>query len=379
LSVADQVQTFADDNVIAGFTGSAFHTLLLSKATNIKLLHFSRIGNINRNYYTCAKTKGIEAQYYNFFIKKGKIQNIDANVLQNLEAIWQVLYEQGLVKNKTYHASDLELKLQKLDAQTKKSYPILFNRKTSMNQIANSQEINNPNAAKPRPVNHSVRRIKTLAEALNAQSYLEIGVNRGVTFLNVPIMQKTAVDPKFLFDTTLITDSNVVLKEMTSDDFFSTLPTTQKYNIIFIDGLHTFEQTYRDLCNSLLHANDRTVFLIDDTKPNDVYSSFPHQRKAVNYRRQAGGVGPQWHGDVFKVIFALHDFHPGLNYRTIVGSGNSQTLVWRSNAGWRKPLFNCLEKISRLSYFDLLDHIETLRESSEEQAISFCLNELASL
>jgi hypothetical protein len=224
---------------------------------------------------------------------------------------------------------------------------------------------------------HSPRRIKVLAESLNAKSYLEIGVNRGRTFLEVAIPQKTAVDPKFLFDTEKVANKDVVFKEMTSDDFFAGLPVAVKYDITFIDGLHTFEQTYRDLCNSLLHSHDRTVFLIDDTKPSDVYSSIPRQNKAVSYRLKAGGTSRQWHGDVFKVIFAIHDFHPGLNYRTVIGSGNPQTIVWRSNSGWRKPLFNSLESISRLTYFDLLDHFDIMRACSEAEAIALCLEELS--
>ncbi|MDD5275478.1 MAG: class I SAM-dependent methyltransferase [Methylovulum sp.] len=227
--------------------------------------------------------------------------------------------------------------------------------------------------------NHSPRRINTLADSLNAKTYLEVGVKRGRTFFDVSIPQKTAVDPKFLFDMTTVTEKNVQLMETTSDEFFSTLPITRNYDVIFLDGLHTFEQTYRDFCNSLVHSHERTVFLIDDTKPNDAFSAHPRQGKAIRYRKQSGKEGKQWHGDVYKVIFALHDFYPALNYRTILDSGNPQTLVWRSNNGWRKPLFNSMEAISRLSYFDLLDHIDILRSCSEEEAISLCLNELANL
>jgi hypothetical protein len=226
------------------------------------------------------------------------------------------------------------------------------------------------------PIAHSPRRIKALAEGLQAKSYLEIGVSKGHTFRDITIPHKTAVDPKFAFDVTKVSNENTILNETTSDEFFSTLAVAVKYDVIFIDGLHTFEQTYRDLCNSLLHSHDRTVILIDDTKPNDVYSAIPYATKAIRYRKQAGGRGMQWHGDVFKVIFAMHDFHPALNYRTIVGSGNAQTLVWRSNSGWRNPLINSLETISRLSYFDLLDHIDILKECPEEEAISLCLNEI---
>ncbi|MFZ2451197.1 MAG: class I SAM-dependent methyltransferase [Methylovulum miyakonense] len=230
----------------------------------------------------------------------------------------------------------------------------------------------------PHNMNHSARRINTMALAVNAQNYLEIGVNKGVTFFDVSIPQKTAVDPKFLFDVATVTDKNTLFSETSSDEFFSRLPVAQKFDLIFIDGLHTFEQTYRDFCNCLVHSHDRTVFLIDDTKPSDVYSSLNVRRKTNQFRKQAGGKGGAWHGDVFKVIFALHDFHPSLNYRTLSrGWDNPQTLVWLSNKGLRKPLFNSFESISRLTYFDLQEHIDILRLCPEEEAIALCLGELA--
>lgn len=241
----------------------------------------------------------------------------------------------------------------------------------------NSQ--NSASVEAPKPINHSARRINIVAESLNAQTYLEIGVNRGQTFFDVAIPHKTAVDPKFLFDVAAVTDPNLTLREVMSDDYFATLPVMQKYDVIFIDGLHTFEQTYRDLCNSLLHSHERTVILIDDTKPNDVFSAYPVQAKAIQYRKQAGLLGGAWHGDVFKAVFALHDFHLALNYRTLIGSGNPQTLVWRSNNGWRKPIFNSLEAISRLTYFDLIERIDILKRSSEQDALNLCIKELSTL
>lgn len=225
-------------------------------------------------------------------------------------------------------------------------------------------------------VNHSVRRIRALADALNARCYLEIGVAKGVTFNSLTLPEKTAVDPRFAFDIAPYEKPGVSFEQLPSDDFFSRLPRSQKFDIIFIDGLHEFEQTYRDFCNALSHASDSTVIIIDDTKPSDVFSAIPEFRASISARKAAGLPGAPWHGDVFKVVFALHDFHPTYNYRTIGGSGNPQTLVWKSNQGWRKPIFNSFERISRLSYFDLQTHIEILRECGEEEALSLCLAEI---
>ena len=65
-----------------------------------------------------------------------------------------------------------------------------------------------------------------------------------------------------------------------------------------------------------------------------VYSSaMRDQMDSQALRKKAGISGSSWHGDVFKVILCLSDHHPELSVRTIVGSGNPQTLVWRKKLG----------------------------------------------
>jgi predicted O-methyltransferase YrrM len=98
------------------------------------------------------------------------------------------------------------------------------------------------------------KRLNRLAAALGARSYLEIGVMTGGTFERVQVAERTAVDPAFQFDISGHADDATIFAEMTSDEFFSGLPAAKSYDLIFIDGLHTFEQAYRDLCNSILRS-----------------------------------------------------------------------------------------------------------------------------
>jgi len=222
-------------------------------------------------------------------------------------------------------------------------------------------------------------RLNRLAGALGARSYLEIGVHTGGTFARVRAAERTAVDPAFPFPVSDHEDEVTIFAEMASDEFFAGLPASKAYDLIFIDGLHTFEQAYRDLCNSIVHSHPGTVFLLDDTLPSDVYSSLPDPEAAFAFRAAAGQDGSAaWHGDTFKVVFAVHDFHLALDYRTIVGAGNPQTLVWRSSSG-RRPLLDSLEKISRLTYFDMINEFHVLRQSDEETAIAECLAALGSV
>jgi hypothetical protein len=199
----------------------------------------------------------------------------------------------------------------------------------------------------------SPRRIGKIQALNGARSYLEIGVYSGQTFLNVQLAQKDAVDPKFLFNVDAYKSETVRFFQMTSDEFWTTAPVLPQYDIIMIDGLHTFEQTFRDFVCSLSHSHERTVWLIDDTLPSDVFSAHPDQARSYAERQRMGKQDFPWHGDVFKLVLALHDFFPTVNYATIVNSGNPQTLVWYGQRAGFAPILNNLEAISRLTFFDL--------------------------
>jgi hypothetical protein len=219
----------------------------------------------------------------------------------------------------------------------------------------------------------SARRIQRLADALGARTYLEIGVARGVTFRSVTMAERTGVDPSFRFDTLALADASTTLIPETSDRFFAALLADRMYDVVFLDGLHTAEQTYRDLCNTLMHAHPRTAILLDDTLPSDPWSAIPDRARSVRLRGLQSPDGVPWHGDVYRVVALIHAFHPGLDYRTIIGSGNPQTIIWRGPRERASPPALTLDEISRLSYFDLLERRELLHEATEDDALEACI------
>jgi Methyltransferase domain len=220
-------------------------------------------------------------------------------------------------------------------------------------------------------INHSARRINALAEALGAKRYLEIGVHAGETFVNINIEERTGVDPNFVFDTSKHENRATRFFPIPSDEFFVNSRFGGPYDIIFIDGLHTFEQTYRDFMNALMVAHRKTVWLIDDTFPCDIFSAWPQHGDAVRFRRESGVVANSgaWHGDVYKMAYAIHDFHPMLSYLTIVEGGNPQTLVWLEPRLGFTPRFNSLEAVSRLSWFDLQNNHDLMYLASESDGL----------
>jgi len=73
------------------------------------------------------------------------------------------------------------------------------------------------------------------------KDYLEIGIASGICRDNIIAPNKTTVDPD--------TRANKPMHLMTSDDFFT--KNKEKYDVIFIDGLHEAPQVYKDILNSL--------------------------------------------------------------------------------------------------------------------------------
>lgn len=213
----------------------------------------------------------------------------------------------------------------------------------------------------------TVARITWIAEAVKARSYLEIGVNKGQTFANVGLPRKVAVDPEFKFDWKALQTPQVTLHQMPSDAFFASQP-PEAFDVIFLDGLHTFEQCFRDFCatQALAHAN--TVWLIDDTVPNDAFSIERSVERTMQLRRAHGITNGSWHGDVFRTAFAIHDFFPTYDFRTVMGTGNPQTIVVKSGRPAFAPMWNDLGRIGTLGFGDFLDGREMLKPCSEAEA-----------
>jgi len=225
-----------------------------------------------------------------------------------------------------------------------------------------------PEAAKS-SARHSLRRINRIARHTGAQTYLEIGVCRGATFNGVSLSRKVGVDPNFRFNVEEYRKEGTELYALTSDQYFAEARGSKKFDIIFLDGLHQFYQTFRDFCNSLVCSHDRTVWLIDDVFPVDVYSSLKTQRESIKFRRrERDDDSSEWHGDIYKLIFAIHDFFPTVSYVTLMGSGNPQTIAWKAPRNNFAPIFNSMEAIERLGYFDMLNRKEIFNAQLEDEA-----------
>jgi len=111
---------------------------------------------------------------------------------------------------------------------------------------------------------------------------------------------------------------------MTSDDFFKI--NKQKFDIIFIDGMHEFHFVYRDIINSLDILNENGVIVLHDCNPeNEVIQMVPETKDGIwtnqewvdfaeNWRKLS--VDGNWSGDCWKAIVKFRSLHN--NFKTFV-------------------------------------------------------------
>lgn len=198
-------------------------------------------------------------------------------------------------------------------------------------------------------------RINTISRLVNAKRYLEIGVCRGDTFFEVETEYKVGVDPCFQFNFKAKENKNTRFYQVPSDDFFR-LSRREKFDVIYLDGLHTFEQTLRDFINSLEFSHEKSIWLIDDTRPNDNFAALPDEDRCFRLRRLLGNGDWAWMGDVYKIVYFIRNVMNFYNYRTF--SGHGQTVVWKDATTFGEGPSVPLEKVGSMTYED---HIGTLQ------------------
>lgn len=171
-------------------------------------------------------------------------------------------------------------------------------------------------------------RINRLLHRSGGTTYWEIGVANGETIEAVDAAQRVGIDPWPVFGLDRM-PQDMDFHSMVSDRFFGGLRPKATVDAVLLDGLHEFEQTYRDLRNSLLHLSPIGFILIDDTVPADAVAAMPCQQDAVKTALQMNLEFPRpWMGDVYKVVYVIARAHPELSHFTFESEGRHQTVVW---------------------------------------------------
>jgi len=204
--------------------------------------------------------------------------------------------------------------------------------------------------------------VQALADLYEKPSYLEIGVYVGGTFHAVKATRKVAVDPQFRFPASdREAGERVIYHETVSDVYFGELaPSDEKFDLIFLDGLHTFEQTLRDLLNSEMYLKANGVIIIDDVMPNSYHASLRDFETFAEVRKAIGSQDPSWMGDVFKLVFFIDTFFQQYSFAT-VRENHGQLVLWPERRAAKSLAGRNVEEISRFEYSDLIRNKEVLR------------------
>ena len=181
--------------------------------------------------------------------------------------------------------------------------------------------------------------INKLISLKNYNSFLEIGCDKNVNFSNVLIKKKFGVDP-----------NSGGTHKMTSDEFFKR--NTEKFDLIFIDGLHVTSQVDRDINNSLQCLNKNGLILLHDCLPKKIW----HQIVPCIY--------PKWNGDVWKSIVKSRT-RQDINTYTIIADHGIGLIINEKN----KNILNLSkEKLKELKFKDYFqNHYEYMNLISVEK------------
>ena len=169
-------------------------------------------------------------------------------------------------------------------------------------------------------------------------SYLEIGCDKNQVFNKIHLENKEGVDP----------NRGGTLR-MTSDEFFNN--DFRKWDLIFIDGLHEYQQVSKDVLNALDRLNGNGTIVIHDMLPTT--PSQATHRPTERY----------WLGDVWRLGFDLmersdikfnifkFDFGCGI----ITKSPQNSSLVVGKNETWKFYEQNYL-KLPLITFNEYFNH-----------------------
>ena len=194
-----------------------------------------------------------------------------------------------------------------------------------------------------------------LAKQLKIKSYLEIGVKGGKTFLPLKIRKKYAVDPVFkikkdykrsqIFKFTLNLFAEYY--ECESNEFFAAYAPmvlkNKKLDMAFIDGLHTFEQSYIDIVNTLPYLKEDGIMVVHDCSPKSEAAAYPANSIADVKKINPPGFDGLWSGDVWKIVPKLKLNFPEL-FIFVIDQDSGLAVISR------KPLVNFSDQLQNIEY-----------------------------
>lgn len=149
------------------------------------------------------------------------------------------------------------------------------------------------------------------------KTYLEIGVEKGLLISNVNCEIKIGVDPNPLCSQEIY-EKHIV--KATSDEFFKLLDENEKFDIIFIDGDHHYQQIIKDIHNSLKHLSSNGIILL-----HDMYCSNEYFTNPVNLLFNSKYIGDGYAAFIQMVMLNEIDHKYNIYFTCVDGVGAIDT------------------------------------------------------
>lgn len=132
------------------------------------------------------------------------------------------------------------------------------------------------------------------------RSFLEIGTQAKINFSSVTVPRKVCVDP----------DPNAEADyQITSDEYFNN--NFEKFDIVFVDGLHHADVAYRDIVNSLKRLNPGGCVVVHDVIP------FSYEAQVIPLEKASDMGTIAWNGDVWKAWIKLRTERNDLSMKCV--------------------------------------------------------------
>ena len=139
---------------------------------------------------------------------------------------------------------------------------------------------------------------------------------------------------------------------MTSDEFFMK-NSHLKFDVIFIDGLHEYEQCQRDCLNSMKFLNDGGIILFHDFLPRSFFEESLQSKHS------------SWTGDVWKVAVELNN-SKNVEFKIVNIDHGIGILKLKKNFQYKK-----IDNLKNQNFGDYLSYKKTLPIITSEEGLEF--------
>lgn len=175
-----------------------------------------------------------------------------------------------------------------------------------------------------------------------SSNYLEIGTAKNDLFNSVMSLNKTGVDPV-----------SGGTHRMTSDEFF--IQNEDKFDVVFIDGLHEYDQVYKDAINSL-NAIDIGGWIA-------FHDFLPSNWKEHHVPR----ISNSWTGDCWKFAVQLLS-SKGIEFK-ILDIDHGVCVMKKISNDWYVPQFS--ENLSSSEFDKFIEIFDELPIISFEEGLKY--------